>query len=51
MLDAGVKVHAGTNIETVSGFVGNFNVHLTDGSTLDVGFNCPRDWRRALSGY
>ena len=24
-------------VETVSGFVGNFNVHLTDGKTFDVG--------------
>ena len=37
MLGAGVQVHAGTKIETISGFVGNFNVHLTDGKTLDVG--------------
>jgi heterodisulfide reductase subunit A2 len=37
MLSAGVHVHSGTRIETVSGFVGNFNVHLTDGKTLDVG--------------
>jgi heterodisulfide reductase subunit A len=37
MLDAGVQVHKGTSVETVSGFVGNFNVHLTDHMTLDVG--------------
>jgi len=37
MLEAGVHAHTGTSVETVSGFVGNFNVHLTDGSTIDVG--------------
>ena len=37
MRDAGVHVHAETSVETVSGFVGNFNAHLTDGKTLDVG--------------
>ncbi|OFX18216.1 hypothetical protein A3K71_01040 [archaeon RBG_16_50_20] len=37
MRDAGVHVHSETTVETVSGFVGNFNVHLTDGNTLDVG--------------
>ncbi len=37
MRDAGVDVHSGTAIETVSGFVGNFNAHLSDGTTLDVG--------------
>lgn len=37
MIDAGVKVHSGTTVETVSGFVGNFNAHLTDGETLDIG--------------
>jgi heterodisulfide reductase subunit A len=37
MRDAGVQVHLATTIETVTGFVGNFNVHLSDGKTLDVG--------------
>ncbi len=37
MRDAGVKVHTGTEVETISGFVGNFNAHLTDGSTIDIG--------------
>jgi heterodisulfide reductase subunit A len=37
MRDSGVEVHLGTKIENVSGFVGNFNVHLSDGKTLDVG--------------
>jgi len=37
MRDAGVNVHLGTTVETVSGFVGNFNAHLSDGNTLDVG--------------
>lgn len=37
MHEAGVQVHMGTSIETASGFVGNFNVHLTDYETFDVG--------------
>jgi heterodisulfide reductase subunit A len=37
MRDSGVRVHTGTTVDLTSGFVGNFNVHLTDGSTLDVG--------------
>ncbi len=37
MREAGVQVHSGTTIETVSGFVGNFNVHLSNGKTLDIG--------------
>jgi heterodisulfide reductase subunit A len=37
MRDAGVQVHLATGIETITGFVGNFNVHLSDGKTLDVG--------------
>ncbi len=37
MRDAGVRVHLGATIENVSGFVGNFNVHVSDGTTLDVG--------------
>lgn len=35
--DAGVQVHLGTSVETLSGFVGNFNAHLSDGDTLDIG--------------
>lgn len=37
MRKAGVQVHQGTSVENVSGFIGNFNVHLSDGQTLDVG--------------
>jgi heterodisulfide reductase subunit A len=37
MFDAGVHVHTGTTVELASGFVGNFNVHLTDDNTMDVG--------------
>jgi len=37
MRDAGVQVHLGTVVEKVSGFVGNFNVYLSDGATLDIG--------------
>lgn len=35
--EAGVRVHIGTSVETISGFVGNYSVHLTDGTTMDVG--------------
>ncbi|MFQ5763197.1 MAG: FAD-dependent oxidoreductase, partial [Candidatus Bathyarchaeia archaeon] len=35
--DAGVNVHVGSEIENVSGFVGNFNAHLSSGENLDVG--------------
>lgn len=34
---AGVKVHLGTEVEVVSGYVGNFHVTLTNGEDLDVG--------------
>ncbi len=34
---AGVQVHLGTEVEVVSGFVGNFHVTLTDGESLNVG--------------
>jgi heterodisulfide reductase subunit A len=37
MLEAGVRVHKGTAVDLTSGFVGNFSVHLTDGSSMDVG--------------
>jgi heterodisulfide reductase subunit A len=35
--DSGVQAHTSTKVETISGFVGNFNTHLSDGTTLDVG--------------
>ena len=35
--DSGVETHVGATVETMSGFVGNFNTHLSDGATLDVG--------------
>jgi heterodisulfide reductase subunit A len=34
---SGVHVHLGTEVEMVSGFVGNFHVALTNGDKLDVG--------------
>ncbi|MFQ6013258.1 MAG: hydrogenase iron-sulfur subunit, partial [Thermoplasmata archaeon] len=34
---AGVRVHLGTEVEVVSGYVGNFHVTLTNGESLDVG--------------
>jgi heterodisulfide reductase subunit A len=37
LVRAGVNVHASTNVENVSGFVGNFNAHLSDGQDLDFG--------------
>ena len=37
MHDAGVQVHIGTEIETVTGSVGNFNVNMSDGTTHDFG--------------
>lgn len=35
--NAGVRVHLKTKVEYVSGFVGNFNARLSDGTNLDVG--------------
>jgi len=32
-----VKVHASTEVETITGFVGNYDVHLTDGSSFMAG--------------
>ncbi|MBN2256977.1 MAG: hydrogenase iron-sulfur subunit, partial [Anaerolineaceae bacterium] len=32
-----VNIHLSTSVETISGVVGNFNVHLTDGKNLAVG--------------
>jgi len=37
MTDAGVRVHLKTTVENVSGFVGNFNAHMSNGTALDVG--------------
>lgn len=35
--DSHVEAHVGTTVETMSGFVGNFSTHLSDGTNLDVG--------------
>jgi heterodisulfide reductase subunit A len=35
--ETGVVVHTGTEIETVSGHVGNFAINLDDGETIDAG--------------
>jgi heterodisulfide reductase subunit A len=37
MRDSGVQVHIGTVVENVNGSVGNFNVQMSDGATLDIG--------------
>lgn len=37
LFGSGAAVHLGTEVENISGFVGNFNVHLSNGETLDVG--------------
>ncbi|MDR7415451.1 MAG: FAD-dependent oxidoreductase [Armatimonadota bacterium] len=34
---AGVRVHLGTEVEVISGYVGNFSARLTDGEELTVG--------------
>jgi heterodisulfide reductase subunit A len=34
---SGVKVHLGSEVETIGGVVGSFKAHLTDGSDLEVG--------------
>lgn len=34
---SGVHVHTGTEIESVSGFIGNFVINLDDGETIDAG--------------
>ncbi len=34
---SGAHIHLNTTVETISGTVGNFHTHLTDGSSLDVG--------------
>ncbi|MFB6267952.1 MAG: RnfABCDGE type electron transport complex subunit B, partial [Halodesulfurarchaeum sp.] len=35
--ETGVEVHTGTEVENVSGYIGNFNVGLDSGESLDVG--------------
>ena len=37
LLDAGVNVHLGTEVEQIGGFVGNFSARLVDGTELRVG--------------
>ncbi|MFN2148412.1 MAG: hydrogenase iron-sulfur subunit [Anaerolineales bacterium] len=34
---SGVKVHLGTEVETIGGVVGSFQAHLSDGKDLEVG--------------
>ncbi len=34
---SGTSVHLSTEVESISGFVGNYHTHLTDGSDLEVG--------------
>ncbi|MGP8125712.1 MAG: hydrogenase iron-sulfur subunit [Nitrososphaerales archaeon] len=34
---SGASVHTSTLVESITGFVGNYHAHLTDGSDLDVG--------------
>ncbi len=34
---SGAAVHTSTRIESITGFVGNYHTHLTDGSDLDIG--------------
>jgi heterodisulfide reductase subunit A len=35
--ESGAKVHTGTEVQTISGFVGSYHVHLTDGSDFIAG--------------
>jgi len=35
--ESGAKVHTGTTVETISGFVGSYDVRLTDGSKFTAG--------------
>ena len=35
--ESGAKVHTGTTVETISGFVGSYDVHLTDGTSFMAG--------------
>ncbi len=35
--EAGVRIHLGTEVEQITGFVGNFHARLRDGTALDVG--------------
>jgi heterodisulfide reductase subunit A len=37
LAEAGVEVHTGTAVETISGYIGNFAVSLSDDESLDVG--------------
>lgn len=37
LVESGAKVHAGTMVETISGFVGSYAVHLTDGTSFMAG--------------
>lgn len=37
LIRAGVNIHTSTSVENVSGFIGNFNAHLSDGQDLDIG--------------
>jgi heterodisulfide reductase subunit A2 len=35
--ESGVKVHTSTTVDTITGFVGSYDVHLTDGSAFMAG--------------
>ena len=35
--ESGAKVHTSTTVETITGFVGNYEVHLTDGTNFTAG--------------
>ena len=35
--ESGAKVHTATMVETITGFVGNYDVHLTDGTNFTAG--------------
>jgi heterodisulfide reductase subunit A len=37
VLDSGVQLHLGVQVETIGGVVGDFHARLTDGTELDVG--------------
>ena len=34
---SGARIHTSTTVETISGFVGNYDVHLTDGTNFTAG--------------